>query len=99
MKEQKNLFKETGKKHLIGQILVSQRVMSEDQCKEVMVGQADENLLKSDEGETQQVKINNCDFELTVSKDALSAFIKRDTSMPNTLSVSDIKSFLLEKKI
>ncbi len=99
LEEQKNILIKTGEKKLIGEILVSQGAMSEEQCKEITVEQTGESIKKSDEGDTQKVKIKNCDFELTVSKDALSAFLKRDASMPDTLSASDIKKFLLERKI
>ena len=51
------------------------------------------------EDDIKQVKINNFDFELIVSKDGLSAFIKRDDITPETISPSDIKNFLKEKKI
>jgi uncharacterized protein len=100
LEEQKNILIKTGQKKQIGEILVSLESMSEEQLKEVMAEQTGEDHAeKNDEGDIQQVKIKNCDFEFIVSKDGLSAFIKRDDIIPETISASDIKIFLKEKKI
>jgi len=100
LEEQKHILIKTGEKKLIGDILVSLSVISEGQLKEIMAeqtgGYPDET---GNEDTIRRVKVHDVDFELIVSKDGLSAFLKRDDEIPDAISPTDIKNLLKEKKI